>query len=255
MKNLFTTSVLCLMAMALCLKATAQYDEFKDPFEGEMVFVEGGTFTMGCTDEQGKSCKTIEKPAHEVTVGSFYIAKYEVTIAQWAYVMERTDAATLSKWGEHPATDMTWKYANDFIDTLRHYTGKKYRLPTEAEWEFAARGGNLSKGYKYAGSDKVLEVAHCTAQRTERVGQYKPNELGLYDMSGNVWEWCSDWYDYYDEYPQTNPKGPDTGVLHVFRGGGWDDDTPSFCRVSCRYNEIPASCANDRGFRIVLDVE
>ena len=163
------------MAMAFSLKATAQYDEFKDPFEGEMVLVEGGTFTMGCTDEQGKSCRTIEKPAHEVTVGSFYIARYEVTVAQWAYVMERTDATILSKWGDYPATGMTWKYANDFIDTLRYYTGKKYRLPTEAEWEFAARGGNLSKGYKYSGSDKVLEVAHCTAQKTERVGKYKPN--------------------------------------------------------------------------------
>ena len=160
----------------------------------EMVFVKGGTFMMGATPEQGSDAGDGEKPVHSVTVSDFYIGKYEVTQAQWKAVMGKNPSHY--KGENRPVERVSWYDIQKFIEKLNAKTGKRYRLPTEAEWEYAARGGNQSKGYKYSGSNDIGSVAWYTnnsGDRTHPVGQKQPNELGLYDMTGNVWEWCSDW--------------------------------------------------------------
>ncbi|MBQ3247459.1 MAG: SUMF1/EgtB/PvdO family nonheme iron enzyme, partial [Alistipes sp.] len=180
--------------------ATANFDGF------EMVFVKGGTFTMGATAEQGSDADSDEKPAHSVTVSNFYIGKYEVTQAQWEAVMGKNPSRF--KGDNLPVERVSWNDIQKFIEKLNAKTGKRYRLPTEAEWEYAARGGNQSKGYKYSGSNDIGSVAWYTdnsSSPTHPVGQKQPNELGLYDMSGNVYEWCSDWHGSYSSGSQTNP--------------------------------------------------
>ncbi|MBO5235459.1 MAG: formylglycine-generating enzyme family protein [Alistipes sp.] len=218
-----------------------------------MVFVKGGTFTMGATPEQGKDADSDEKPAHSVTVSDFYIGKYEVTQAQWEAVMGENPSHY--KGENRPVEKVSWNDIQEFIEKLNSKTGKKYRLPTEAEWEYAARGGNQSKGYKYSGSDNIDEVAWYdtnSASRTHIVGQKKPNELGLYDMTGNVWEGCSDWYwhKYYKNALSDNPLGPATGTYRVDRGGGWNLSAWG-CRVSNRSYGSPSAVDNGCGFRLV----
>jgi formylglycine-generating enzyme required for sulfatase activity len=224
-------------------------------FEPEMVRVEGGTFTMGCTSEQGGDCYGYEKPAHQVTVSGFQMGKYEVTQAQWRAVMG-SNPSHFSGCDDCPVENVSWNDAQAYISKLNQQTGKKYRLPTEAEWEYAARGGNKSKGYKYAGGTDIGSVAWYSSNsssKTHAVGQKQANELGIYDMSGNVWEWCEDWHGDYSSSPQTNPKGPQSGSNRVLRGGSWDD-LAEFCRVSDRsYDGIYPDYRDYRsGFRLVL---
>ncbi|MBQ3247480.1 MAG: formylglycine-generating enzyme family protein [Alistipes sp.] len=206
----------------------------------EMVFVKGGTFMMSATPEQGKDANSDEKPAHSVTVSDFYIGKYEVTQAQWEAVMGENPSCF--KGENRPVERVSWNDIQEFIEKLNAKTGKKYRLPTEAEWEYAARGGNQSKGYKYSGSNDIGSVAWYTknsSSQTHPVGQKQPNELGLYDMSGNVYEWCSDWFGRYSSGSQTNPTGPAKGSRRVLRGGSWLN--AGRCRVSYRGSDDPSS--------------
>ena len=234
-------------------KATCSV-EVLHPAEPEMVFVEGGTFMMGCSDEE---CFENELPQHRVTVSSFKIAKFLVTRKQWKLIIEKEPLPTFfTDNGENipiPLTDE--RDIQKFIEKLNEITGKNYRLPTEAEWEYAARGGNKSKGYKYSGSNDVDAVAwhydNCGVPNLKPVGIKEPNELGIYDMSGNVWELCQDWYGLYTENTQTNPQGPDTGTYRVLRGGSYY--VPSLCcRVSCREHGYPDGRTTILGIRLVL---
>jgi formylglycine-generating enzyme required for sulfatase activity len=218
--------------------------------EPEMVYIPGGTFTMGCTDEQGNDCWDWENPAHKVTLGGYYIGKYEVTQAQWKSVMG--DNPSYWQGDNLPVENVSWDDIQTFIGKLNSSTGKSYRLPTEAEWEYAARGGVGSRGYKYSGSntpDAVVWYDGNSAGKTHPVGSKSPNESGLYDMSGNVWEWCSDWYDDYGSASQTDPRGPSTGSDHVARGGSWSS-TAGFCRVSLRGSNSPDFRINFISFRL-----
>lgn len=188
-----------------------------DAVEPDMVAVQGGRFVMGGNKNDN------EKPIHDVTLSSFKIAKYETTQAQWQKVMG-SNPSNHKDCMDCPVTGVSWDDIQTFIQKLNTLSGKHYRLPTEAEWEYAARGGTKSKGFEYAGSDDFNAVAWTwdnSRLTTHPVGQKEANELGLYDMSGNVFEWCNDWYDenYYAKSPENNPKGPATGPHHVFRGG------------------------------------
>jgi formylglycine-generating enzyme required for sulfatase activity/predicted Ser/Thr protein kinase len=219
----------------------------------DMVRIQGGTFKMGCTSEQGSDCYDDEKPTHSVTLSNFYIGKYEVTQAQWRAVMNN-NPSHFSGCDNCPVDNVRWNDVQDFIRKLNSMTGKNFRLPTEAEWEFAARGGNKSQGYKYSGSNSIGSVAWYednSGGKTQPVGQKSPNELGLYDMSGNVWEWCNDWYGDYSSSAKTNPRGPSTGSYRVFRGGSWHHG-PRYGRVSNRVGNGPGLRSNGLGFRLAL---
>lgn len=272
------------------LSGGSAYTETTAGLNIEMVFVEGGTFTMGCTSEQENDCKDNEKLSHSVTVSNFYIGKYEVTLAQfkafiddtgyktdadkegWSYILiGRTwekkkevnwksdvsgNTRSQSEYN-HPVIHVSWNDVKSYCDWLSRKTRKMYRLPTEAEWEFAARGGastGSATATKYAGSNSIDEVAWYvdnSGNKTHAVGQKTPNELGIYDMSGNVWEWCSDWYGNYSSSSQTNPVGAATGSFRVLRGGGWGSSA-SYCRVSFRISNSPGSRYYYYGFRLVL---
>ncbi|MDR1652963.1 MAG: SUMF1/EgtB/PvdO family nonheme iron enzyme [Prevotellaceae bacterium] len=213
----------------------------------EMVFVEGGTFTMGCTSEQGSDCGDDEKPAHKIILSGYYIGKYEVTQAQWRAVMGSNPS--YFKGDNLPVESVSWDDVQDFIRKLNQQTGKNYRLPTEAEWEFAARGGNSSRGYKYSGSNGVGSVAWYDGNETHPVGTKQANELGIYDMSGNVWEWCSDLYGIYSSSSQTNLKSASLGLNRVSRGGSWDGRARRV-RVSDRNLNAPDNRYYGLGFRL-----
>lgn len=213
----------------------------------EMVYVKGGTFTMGATSEQGIDADDREKPAHKVTLDSYYIGKYEVTNELWKAVMGGTIVSREGAKDNEPVVFVSWYDIQRFLRKLNAMTGKNYRLPTEAEWEFAARGGNASRGYKYAGSNIRNEVMWYWDDIHE-VGTKSPNELGIYDMSGNVEEWCQDWYGDYSSSSQLNPKGPNSGSERVARSGS----NCSNCRVSIRFSRTPDSRYNDLGFRLAL---
>ena len=217
-----------------------------------MVYVSGGTFTMGATSEQGSDADSDEKPTHSVTLSGYYIGKYEVTQELWEAVMGSNPS--YFKGDNLPVERVSWNDVQEFLRKLNAMTGKRYRLPTEAEWEFAARGGNSSRGYKYSGSNSLGNVAWYydnSGSRTHAVGTKSPNELGIYDMSGNVWEWCQDWKGGYSSSPQRNPKGPNSGSRRVIRGGGLFSDARS-CRVSCRFGNTPDSRSYILGFRLAL---
>ena len=233
----------------------ADYEETAFGMSLQMVFVEGGTFQMGATSEQGSAAESAEKPAHDVTLDGFYIGAYEVTQAQWKAVMGSNPSYCVGD--DLPVEKVSWYDAVSFCEKLSQMTGKKYRLPTEAEWEYAARGGQQAAGTKYAGSNSIGDVAWCTNNsggKTHPVGQKQPNALGLYDMSGNVWEWCSDWYDsdYYSSSPSVNPQGPSGGARRVHRGGSWYSDA-RYCRVSHRDYFTPDRQGEDVGFRVVCE--
>lgn len=205
--------------------------------DGQMVRVEGGCFIMGCSSEQGSDCRDQEKPSHRVSVGTVYLSKYEVTQALWQAVMG-SSPSIYADCPQCPVERVGWNEAQAFIVKLNARTGRTYRLPTEAEWEYAARGGNKGRGTKYAGSEDLDSVAwydEIIGGKAHPVGQKAANELGLYDMSGNVQEWCSDWYweDYYWSSPSADPPGPSSGQYHVARGGSWDHGA-SLCRVASR---------------------
>ncbi len=265
----------------------------------EMVYVQGGTFQMGSNDGESE-----EKPVHTVTVDDFYIGKYEVTVAEFEKFINatnyQTDADkggnswvyTNSEWKEedgvnwrydakgdkrprsdynHPVIHVSWNDAVAYCNWLKKTTGKAFRLPTEAEWEYAAGGGNKSNGYKWAGinsesslyryanfADKNTDFSWATKSQNDNytytapVGEYSPNELGIYDMTGNVWEWCSDWYDsdYYENSPRNNPQGASSGRYRVLRGGSWISE-PNRCRVANR-SYSSSNRHSSIGFRLVF---
>jgi len=246
----------------------------------EMIQVEGGSFQMG--SENGRDN---EKPVHTVTLSTFEMGKYPVTVEQFqAFIQDtgyQTDAdkkGGINIWTgsdvqkkagvnwtcdvkgnprpveeyQHPVIHVSWNDAQVFCEWISKKTRKSYTLPTEAQWEFAARGGNQSNGYKYAGSNDLDEVGWYrknSGNKTHPVGQLRPNELGIYDMSGNVWEWCQDWYGDYSAGPLKDPLGPESGQGRVGRGGGWGDSA-SGCRVADRSNAAPSRRFNYLGFRL-----
>ncbi len=217
----------------------------------DFVLVEGGEFIMG--DD-----KLPNVPPHKVTVSSFYMQASTVTQELWELVMGNNPSEDKT-WKDNPVTNVNWHECQEFIKKLNTLTGKKYRLPTEAEWEYAARGGKLSKGYKYAGSNDINEVAWCHENSNGKihpVKEKKPNELGIYDMSGNVWEWCNDWYADYrlNEAYSKNPQGPDGGKHKVIRGGSWYDYAEG-CLVADRSSWLPDGRHCSVGFRLLSPVE
>ena len=219
----------------------------------EMVYVPGGTFTMGATAEQGDDAWDDEKPTHSVTLSGYYIGKYEVTQAQWKAIMGNN--SSWFKGDNLPVENVSWDDCQTFIRKLNHLTGKNFSLPTEAQWEYAARGGK-SGGSKYSGSDNIENVAwywNNAGEKTHPVGTKSPNDLGIYDMSGNVSEWCQDWYggNYYNNSPTTNPTGPNSGSYRVGRGGSWDFSARG-CRVSNRNYGAPGYGNGYLGFRLSL---
>ena len=218
----------------------------------DMVRVEAGTFTMGATAEM-KDPFDWEKPTHQVTLtNDYYIGKYEVTQALWQAVMGNNPS--YFKGGNLPVEQVSWDDCQEFLSKLNSITGKKFRLPTEAEWEYAARGGNKSKGYQYSGSNNLSDVAWYrdnSGYKTYAVGTKQPNELGIYDMSGNVWEWCQDWYGEYSSSSQVNPTGANSGSSRVNRGGAVGNDA-RLCRSSCRANDVPGTHYSILGLRLSL---
>ena len=256
----------------------AKLEDLKD--ENNMLLIIGGTFSMGSNEYEMD-----ESPVHSVTVSDFYLSRYEVTSGEFRAFIEATGYQTDaekegSSWGfegtelkkipgrnwrrdpkdnpaldNHPVTSVSWNDAVAYCEWLSKKTGQKYRLPTEAEWEYAARGGNQSKGYIYAGSSigiaTVAWYSGNSRENTQPVGRRKANELGLYDMSGNVWEWCSDWYDkeYYKNSPNNDPQGPNLGSSCVLRGGCWNS-SKSGCRISKRLSLLLTDRGDYSGFRI-----
>ncbi len=217
-----------------------------------MIAVEGGTFNMGATSEQGSDADSDESPVHSVTLSDYYIGETEVTQELWEAVMG-SNPSYFSGNPQRPVEYVSWYECKEFITNLNNLTGMNFRLPTEAEWEYAARGGNRSQGYKYSGSNTIGNVAWYdgnSASATHNVKTKSPNELGIYDMSGNVWEWCEDRYGNYSSGSQTNPTGPSTGVRRVFRGGSWSANAKN-CRVSNRFNDTPGDRLINYGFRVV----
>ncbi len=217
-----------------------------------MILVDGGTFTMGATSEQGSDAYSDESPTHQVTLSDYCIGKYEVTQELWTAVMGSNPSSFSG--ANLPVEKVSWEDCQAFITKLNELTGRTFRLPTEAEWEYAARGGKKSQGYKYSGGDTIGDVAWYTDNSsyvTHAVGTKAPNELGVYDMSGNVWEWCSDWYGAYDSAAQTDPTGPATGSYRVIRGGSWSSNA-RYCRVSGRSRSTPTYGDSDLGLRLVL---
>jgi len=257
-----------LLSVGACSTPETIEEDFTEAQYGiEMLYVQGGTFMMGCTPEQGNECDEREKPAHEVTVSDFYIGKYEVTQNQWREIMgmdlrEQIKIATgiqaplSGKTDNHPMYYISWEDALEFIEKLNETTGKSYRLPTEAEWEYAARGGNQSSGYKYSGSNDVGAVSWYSdnsKSRTHPVGTKEANELGVHDMSGNVNEWVSDWYGDYSDDTQIDPSGPEMGKYpyRVFRGGSWFNGA-WYSRVSYRNAGGIRGRTGEMGLRLAL---
>ncbi|MBO4613793.1 MAG: formylglycine-generating enzyme family protein [Bacteroidales bacterium] len=219
----------------------------------EMVYVKGGTYTMGCTDEQDDDCWEAESPVHSVTLDDFYIGKYEVTQGLWQEVMGANPSRFKGN-DSLPVENVNWDDCKKFIQKLNKMTGKNFRMPTEAEWEYAARGGKKTKKTKYSGSDNIDKVAwywNNDTVITHKVGTKHPNELGIYDMSGNVKEWCSDWFGKYKNYSQVNPVGPSSGSERIVRGGDCAAKA-GYSRVSCRIGYEPYTRINRLGLRLVL---
>ena len=224
----------------------------KDGISIDMVKVEAGTFMMGATSEM-KDPYSDEKPVHQVTLtNDYYMGKYEVTQALWQAVMGSNPSNF--KGDNLPVETVNWNDCQEFISKLNSLTGRKFRLPTEAEWEYAARGGKKSRGYQYSGSRKISDVAWYegnSRSKTHPVGRKQANELGIYDMSGNVWEWCSDWYGSYSSSSQTNPMGSDSGAKRVRRGGSWCY-IARICRSSYRSGDAPDCRGLYLGLRLAL---
>ena len=230
----------------------------KDDVTGiEMVLVRGGTFKMGCTEEQ-RDCSGDEKPVRNVTLGDFNIGKYPVTQKLWFQVMGNNPSKF--KGDNFPVENVSYDMAQEFIEKLNAKTGKRYRLPTEAEWEYAARGGNKSKGYIYSGGNYIDDVAWHSGNsqgKTHAVGGKEPNELGVHDMSGNVWEWANDWKGTYSSSDETNPKGPNKGGFdgyRVLRGGCWNSGA-KHCRVSNRHDRSNEWGNANMGFRLARSAQ
>ncbi len=231
-----------------------RYDEGPECVPIKMIDVEGGSFLMGATMEQGKDGDESEKPVHKVTLDSYKISESPVTVAQYREFCKATgrEMPMEPKWGwidNHPIVNVSWYDAVAFAE----WAG--YRLPTEAEWEFAARGGNKTKHYKYSGGNNPNEIGwfsdNTKQTGTRPVRAKKPNELGLYDMSGNVYEWCQDWKYEYSGEDEVNPRGPETGYIKASKGGSWHSSTKSL-RVSNRDDDPPEFYSHNVGFRVAL---
>ena len=224
----------------------------KDGISIDMVRVEAGTFTMGATSEMKDSYDS-EKPAHQVTLtNDYYIGKYEVTQALWQAVMGNNPSEF--KGDNLPVENVSWKDCQEFLSKLNNTTGKTFRLPTEAEWEYAARGGKKNRGYLYSGSNNISDVAWYSDNsdnKTHAVGSKQANELGIYDMSGNVYEWCQDRKGSYSSSSQVNPTGAASGSSRVRRGGYWTSSA-RYCRSSDRSSSSPGYRDFDLGLRLVL---
>jgi formylglycine-generating enzyme len=242
----------------------------KSPMMILMILVQGSSFDMGSNKGAND-----EKPMHHVTLSDFYIGKYEVTQEQYEKVMGSNPSYFKDSGKDAPIEKVSWYSAVEFCNKLSKQEGLQkcysgsgnsikcdfskngYRLPTEAEWEYAAKGGSKSKGYKYSGSDNLDEVGWYednTEDKTHPVGSKKPNELGIYDMSGNVWEWCWDWKGDYGSSAQTNPYGAISGSARVVRGGGWDYYAHS-CTVSYRISGYATYTGFNIGFRLCRNKE
>ncbi|MGX7686432.1 formylglycine-generating enzyme family protein [Flectobacillus roseus] len=253
-----------------------------NPWVVAMVQVEGGTFQMGSTSGQSD-----EQPIHNVTLNTFNIGQYEVSVSDFKKFIDATGYQTDAEknggsyvydgnlwpyknginWRcdvagnirpttdyTHPVIHVSWNDALAYCNWLSIQTGKSYRLPTEAEWEFAARGGKLSKGYTYSGSNTIGSIAWYGSNSgniTHPLAQKLTNEIGIYDMTGNVWEWCQDWYGPYTATNQTNPTGASTGINRVLRGGSWFDNTQD-SRITYRLNRVPTNRVSNCGFRVAL---
>ena len=217
----------------------------------KMIGVEGGTFMMGATSQQYAG-NDWEYPVHQVTLSDYSIGETEVTQALWLAVMGSNPSAFRGDLNR-PVEQVSWNDCQTFISKLNELTGRQFRLPTEAEWEFAGRGGNKSMGYIFAGSNVINEVAWYNGNATspQPVATKAPNELGLYDMSGNVWEYCYDWFDYYSSNAQTDPTGPASGYERVTRGGGWYGPD-IFCFLWTRSGSAPNESFFNIGLRIAL---
>ncbi|HWB64843.1 MAG TPA: formylglycine-generating enzyme family protein [Chitinophagales bacterium] len=230
--------------------------EVVQSIEANMVSIPGGSFTMGCANDDDTDCYYWEKPAHVVTVGNFYIGKYPVTQREWEAIVG-PNKYSYRNCPDCPVENVSWYDAQVFINKLNQLTGNNYRLPTAAEWEYAAGGGTHSHGYKYAGDNDINKVAWYSknsGQKTQPVGQKKPNELGLFDMCGNVWQWCSDWFNdkYYSNSPANNPTGATRATYRCLRGGSWWSEAKD-CRVVNRDRYPPAARDDDVGFRLARD--
>lgn len=258
----FATCVLCISAFLLCscnekrnpgiaIAPAAQPQTFTvDSIPFTMIGVEGGTFTMGATREIQEPYDD-EMPAHKVTLSTFMIGETEVTQALWDAVMPYNPSTFLHP--ELPVDNVSWEACTDFIDRLNTLTHRHFRLPTEAEWEYACRGGQKSRHTQFSGSSKLDEVGWYkgNCQEPHPVRQLMPNELGLYDMSGNVWEWCCDYYASYPEDSIVNPKGPTEGDYHVCRGGCWSGSERG-CSPSIRSRLKVGGTRNVVGFRLAM---
>ena len=263
-KEFETIINLCGGSIAAEAKAFLREQKNKKPVETitvkgvtfKMILVEGGTFNMGSNDGY-----EWEKPVHSVTLSDYYIAETEVTQELWEAVMGTSVRQQRGEWpiyGEganYPMYYVDWNEVQEFITRLNQLTGKHFRLPTEAEWEYAARGGNRSGHYTYSGGGNIDAVGWYRGNsggETHNVATKRPNELGLYDMSGNVWELCHDWYGDYSSASQTNPAGPDSGSRRVIRGGSWSDPAARVRVSSARYNSTPSERNGFLGFRLAL---
>jgi len=233
---------------------TALLSSCKKNYNPCMIFIEGGTFHMGSMDIEADND---ERPVIEVTINSFYIGKYEITQSEWMSLMGKNPS--FFKKNDCPVECVSWYEVEEFINKLNTKTGKKYRLPTEAEWEYAARGGKYSKRFKFSGNNDIHAVAWFKINsygQTHPVGLKEPNELGIYDMTGNVHEWCNGWYDstYHVLNPNINPQGSDSGNFRIFRGGSWYSDK-KYCRVANRNYNSPDIKNFSLGFRLAESVD
>ena len=278
MKNIKIMAVLLCMALGLANVAKAQKDLTFTVNGVSFVMkpVEGGSFLMGAQKDNpnetnyDKDAYGPENPVHHVTLHSYYIGETEVTLALWIAVMHSNPNVFDGE--NHPVDQVSWDDCQVFIRKLNQLTGQNFRLPTEAEWEYAARGGRKSRGFKYAGGDDLNIVGwywknsgdeqlsgliddkkiYANNCKPHDVKGKLPNELGLYDMSGNIWEWCQDYWDYhYISGSQTNPRGPINGVDYVLRGGGWNSGERT-CRVTNRVVDFPGFEFGYTGFRLAL---
>ena len=220
-----------------------------DTLQLEMIWVEGGTYIMG-SDEGNRD----NRPAHSVQLDDFHIGKFELTQDQWVVLMGQNPSQVAC--GRCPVNNMSWEQLQAFLQKLSEKTSRKFRLPTEAEWEYAALGGKLSNGYIYSGSNNLTDVGWLKLNGGDGqhvVGQLKPNELGLYDMNGNVWELCEDWYDpkFYDRSETKNPVNTTPAKYRVSRGASWMSPS-KYCLRWARNNDHPHHRRGNGGLRVVM---